>query len=67
MLRYHDDRAIAEIAALLQCCENTVKAHLFKARRTLAAALSVSLDSDVGDGDVDARDEAQSATNEEGR
>lgn len=72
VLRYHDDRAIGEIAALLQCRENTVKAHLFKARRTLAAALSVSPDSDVddsdvGDGDVDARDEAQSATNEEGR
>lgn len=60
VLRYHDDRLIAEIADLLQCRENTVKAHLFKARRTLAAALAVSADGDLGD------DGPQSTPDEEG-
>jgi RNA polymerase sigma-70 factor (sigma-E family) len=38
-LHYVDDRAVAEIAAILGCAEGTVKAHLHQARRTLARTL----------------------------
>jgi RNA polymerase sigma-70 factor, ECF subfamily len=38
-LHYVDDRAVADIAAILGCAEGTVKAHLHQARRTLARTL----------------------------
>ncbi|HEY8545174.1 MAG TPA: sigma-70 family RNA polymerase sigma factor [Acidimicrobiales bacterium] len=40
-LRYVDDRSIADIAAILDCAEGTVKAHLHAARQALAKALGV--------------------------
>lgn len=40
-LFYAEDLSIEEIAALLKCSANTAKAHLFKARQRLAAALHV--------------------------
>lgn len=38
-LHYVDDRPVAEIATVLDCAEGTVKAHLHRARRSLAAEL----------------------------
>ncbi len=38
-LRYFDHRAIAEIARILECSENTVKTHLKRAKQTLAQRL----------------------------
>jgi RNA polymerase sigma-70 factor, ECF subfamily len=38
-LHYGDDRSIAQIAAILDCAEGTVKAHLHTARQALAKAL----------------------------
>jgi RNA polymerase sigma-70 factor (sigma-E family) len=38
-LHYVDDRAVAEIAAILGCAEGTVKAHLHQARQSLARTL----------------------------
>ena len=46
-LHYADDRPLADIATILGCTENTVKAHLFKARRTLAAQLGVTDDEET--------------------
>ena len=39
VLRYFDDRSVAEIAALLGCSEGAVKTHLARGRRTLADRL----------------------------
>jgi RNA polymerase sigma-70 factor, ECF subfamily len=39
-LYYVDDQSVADIARILRCAEGTVKAHLFKARRTLAETIS---------------------------
>lgn len=38
-LRYLDGYSVAEIAELLECAEGTAKAHLFKARKSLARTL----------------------------
>ena len=38
-LHYLDDLSIADVAAVLDCAEGTAKAHLHKARQTLAARL----------------------------
>jgi RNA polymerase sigma-70 factor, ECF subfamily len=40
-LRYVDDRAVADIAAVLGCAEGTVKAHLHQARQSLARTLGL--------------------------
>ncbi|HEX2047201.1 MAG TPA: sigma-70 family RNA polymerase sigma factor [Acidimicrobiales bacterium] len=42
-LRYLEDMAVADIAAVLGCAEGTVKAHLHRARRSLAAELECEL------------------------
>ena len=39
-LHYLEDLSVAEIAEALHCAEGTAKAHLHKARRTLAARLT---------------------------
>jgi RNA polymerase sigma-70 factor (ECF subfamily) len=39
VLRYVDDRTVAETAEILGCTEGTVKTHLHRARRSLAGAL----------------------------
>lgn len=41
MLFYLEDRSVADIAVELDCAENTVKAHLHKARQRLARELRV--------------------------
>jgi RNA polymerase sigma-70 factor (ECF subfamily) len=41
-LHYVEDRSVADIAAVLGTAEGTIKAHLFKARAALAAALGVT-------------------------
>ena len=38
-LHYLEDRSIAEMAVILDCAEGTAKAHLHKARATLASRL----------------------------
>ncbi len=38
-LHYLDGYSVAEVADILECAEGTAKAHLHKARRTLATAL----------------------------
>jgi DNA-directed RNA polymerase specialized sigma24 family protein len=43
-LYYVDDQSVAEIAEILRCAEGTVKAHLHKARQSLARALAPSVD-----------------------
>ncbi|WP_202512826.1 sigma-70 family RNA polymerase sigma factor [Streptomyces sp. SID3343] len=40
ILRYYEDRSVAQIALDLDCGEGTVKRHLHDARRVLAAALT---------------------------
>jgi RNA polymerase sigma factor (sigma-70 family) len=40
-LFYVEDRSVAEIAAVLDCAEGTVKTHLHRARHALAVALAV--------------------------
>ena len=52
-LHYGDDRSIAQIAAILDCAEGTVKAHLHAARQALAKALH-----------AEARPDAQEAARE---
>jgi RNA polymerase sigma-70 factor (ECF subfamily) len=42
-LRYLEDMAVADIAAVLECAEGTVKAHLHRARTTLAAQLECEI------------------------
>lgn len=39
-LHYLEDRSIADLAVILDCAEGTAKAHLHKARRTLAHHLT---------------------------
>lgn len=39
LLRYVDDRTVADTAAILGCSEGTVRTHLHRARRALADAL----------------------------
>ena len=46
-LRYVDDCSIADIAAILDCAEGTVKAHLHRARQALAQALQLELRPDA--------------------
>jgi RNA polymerase sigma-70 factor (ECF subfamily) len=43
-LHYVEDRSVADIAAVLGCAEGTAKAHLHKARSTLARRLAAELD-----------------------
>jgi RNA polymerase sigma-70 factor (ECF subfamily) len=43
-LHYLDDLPVADIAAILRCAEGTVKVHLHRGRKTLAAALRCQLD-----------------------
>lgn len=45
VLHYVEDRPVAEIAALMQCAENTAKVHLHRGRRRLAERLGL----DAGD------------------
>lgn len=40
-LFYLEDRPVAEIATIMNCTENTAKAHLHKARKNLASMLGV--------------------------
>ena len=42
-LHYLEDRSVADVAHVLGCAEGTVKAHLHRARRTLATTLSCEL------------------------
>ena len=49
-LHYLDDLAVAEIATILQCAEGTVKVHLHRARKTLAAELRCELTGGEEDG-----------------
>ena len=41
-LHYIEDRAVADIAAILQCSEGSVKTHLSRARTTLARQLDTT-------------------------
>jgi RNA polymerase sigma factor (sigma-70 family) len=43
-LYYLEDLSIQQTAAVLDCAEGTVKAHLAKARRTLARRLHLELE-----------------------
>ncbi len=43
-LFYQEDRSAAEIAEILECTESTARAHLFKARATLARLLGEDLE-----------------------
>lgn len=47
-LHYLEDRPVADIAAVLECAEGTVKAHLHRARR----ALAITLREDEGEEEV---------------
>ena len=38
-LYYLEDASVAEIAAVMDCAENTVKVHLHRGRQALAARL----------------------------
>ncbi len=42
-LHYLEDMSVADIAAVLECAEGTVKAHLHRARKTLAAQLACGM------------------------
>ena len=53
-LRYGDDRSVAEVAAILECAEGTVKAHLHKARQALARSLQLEIGHDDHDQDQEA-------------
>jgi RNA polymerase sigma factor (sigma-70 family) len=43
-LMFVDDLSVREVAALLDCDENTVRTHLRRARRTLATRLSLEVE-----------------------
>lgn len=43
-LHYLEDMAVADIAAVLECAEGAVKAHLHRARKTLATELACEMD-----------------------
>lgn len=45
-LFYVDDLTVSTIAEVMECTESTVKVHLHKARRTLAASLQLQGDSE---------------------
>jgi RNA polymerase sigma-70 factor (ECF subfamily) len=45
-LYYLEDRSVAETAAILECAEGTVKAHLHKARLALARSLGLLAEED---------------------
>ncbi len=45
-LHYLDDRSVADTAAVLGCAPGTVKAHLHRARRSLATELGCELSGD---------------------
>jgi RNA polymerase sigma factor (sigma-70 family) len=45
-LHYLEDRAVADIAAVLDIAEGTVKAHLHAARRSLATLLGIEVEED---------------------
>jgi RNA polymerase sigma-70 factor (ECF subfamily) len=47
-LRYLEDRSVAQIAAVLDIAEPTVRVHLHAGRRTLAARLGEQLDQEEG-------------------
>lgn len=49
-LHYLEDRPLGEVAAVLGCAEGTVKAHLYRARRTLANDLSCEMADDALEG-----------------
>jgi RNA polymerase sigma-70 factor (ECF subfamily) len=51
-LHYLDDRSVAEVATILGCTDGTVKTHLHRARRALAAALDAP---DPGEADPPTR------------
>ena len=44
VLRYVEDRPVADIAEILEVAEGTAKAHLHKARRALARRLTIDLE-----------------------
>ncbi len=46
-LRYHDDKSIDEIAAVLGCSAATVRVHLHRGRRTLASRLQLDLEEET--------------------
>ena len=46
VLHYLEDRSVADIAAVLDIAEGTVKAHLHKARAALASRLSLDPEED---------------------
>jgi RNA polymerase sigma-70 factor, ECF subfamily len=48
-LYYEADRSVGDVAGMLGCAEGTVRAHLHRARRALAAALAVDEDEDGED------------------
>lgn len=48
-LYYLEDRSVTETAAILECAEGTVKAHLHKARLSLARTLGLLAAADAGD------------------
>ncbi|HEU5307813.1 MAG TPA: sigma-70 family RNA polymerase sigma factor [Acidimicrobiia bacterium] len=47
VLHYLDDLPVSEVAAVLGCSEGTVKTHLHRARRSLAATLGEEIDDDA--------------------
>jgi RNA polymerase sigma-70 factor (ECF subfamily) len=47
VLHYFSDLSVAQVAELIHTSEGTVKAHLFRARRTLGENLSASPDSQL--------------------
>ncbi len=47
VLHYVEDRAVADIAEILECSEGTVKTHLSRGRATLARALSTVAEEDA--------------------
>jgi RNA polymerase sigma-70 factor (ECF subfamily) len=47
-LYYLEDRSVTETAAILECAEGTVKAHLYKARLSLARALGLLAAAEAG-------------------